>query len=401
MNRDYRALIEEHQQSLYKKGYQTNVGMLIRDARLKRYLTQGELAKGICSVSYLSKIESGQHENSNVYLQEIVQRLGLELSHYHTLDYSKTMQRAIQLFYQMDIEGMKNHRAEFKDPIVPAEWLVEFANRIARQEDASDAMVNLDKTRRDLNTIELHFYLILLSVYELSNYRTKSLKSAMEVLEMIPSENTTLNMLNHWVRARYYILLGKYTVAGFFLSQLLSNFGTTINDYWKLNVLSSQLLMFGLANETQVATSLIQQANVIVGRSEWYTYATAFYLMQEEKYTKAMQLFLQAKERHFGPSMLGMIECSYRLGNVDRLREYHSVLLDQASGTLFEKIGYMFVLASENNTEKLKNYITHILQPQFVIHSFEYYHLIAIEFVKDYFRSVSRYKKVDSLRVKR
>jgi hypothetical protein len=99
--------------------------------------------------------------------------------------------------------------------------------------------------------------------------------------------------------------------------------------------------------------------------------------------------------------MLGMIECSYRLGNVDRLREYHSVLLDQASGTLFEKIGYMFVLASENNTEKLKNYITHILQPQFVIHSFEYYHLIAIEFVKDYFRSVSRYKKVDSLRVKR
>jgi transcriptional regulator with XRE-family HTH domain len=123
MNRDYRALIEEHQQSLYKKGYQTNVGMLIRDARLKRYLTQGELAKGICSVSYLSKIESGQHENSNVYLQEIVQRLGLELSHYHTLDYSKTMQRAIQLFYQMDIEGMKNHRAEFKDPIVPAECL--------------------------------------------------------------------------------------------------------------------------------------------------------------------------------------------------------------------------------------------------------------------------------------
>jgi transcriptional regulator with XRE-family HTH domain len=401
MNRDYRALIEELQRNLYKTGNQTNVGMLIRDARLKRYLTQGELAKGICSVSYLSKIESGQHENSNVYVQEIVQRLGLELSHHHTQDYSKTMHRAIQLLYQMDIQGMRNHRAEFKDPVVTAEWLVDFANRIACQEDASDTIVHLDKSRRDFNSLELHFYLILLSMYELSYYRTKSLKSAIEVLEMVPSENATLNMMNHWVRARYYILLGKYTVAGFFLSQLMSNYGTTINDYWKLNVLSSQLLMFGLANETQVATSLIDQANTIVGRSEWYEYATAFYLMQEEKYTKAMQLFLQAKETHFGPSMLGMIECSYRLGNVDRLREYHSVLLDQASGTLFEKIGYMFVLATENNSEKLKNYITHILQPQFGINSYDYYHSIAIEFVKDYFRSVSRYKKVDSLRVKR
>jgi hypothetical protein len=110
---------------------------------------------------------------------------------------------------------------------------------------------------------------------------------------------------------------------------------------------------------------------------------------------------LQAKESHFGPSILGIIECCYRLGNFERMREYHNILLEEASGSMFEKIGYMFILASDKNLEPLKDYITQVIQPQFQLTSFSYYQEIATSYVQEYFRSVSRYKKVDLLRVKR
>jgi transcriptional regulator with XRE-family HTH domain len=401
MLRNYKKLIEVQEHKLYRTGLQNSIGSIIRDERIKQQLTQGELAKGLCSVSYLSKIESGHYDRNNLYLQEIIQRLGIEVHRHQMFDYTPHLIKTSNLLYQMDAEGMRNLRSEFKEPVVAAEWLMEFANLTLRQEDPSEAIQHIDKARRTLSTLELHLFMILIGMHELSNYRTHNLRPVMDVLQMIKSDSLPLSVLSSWVQARYYVLLGKYTVAGYFLSLITSKFGPMVSDYWKMNVISTQLLMFGLANETQGASILIAQAESLGGRSEWYTYATAFYLMQDHNYTRAIQLFLQAKESHFGPSILGVIECCYRLGNFERMREYHNILLEEASGSMFEKIGYMFVLASDKDLEPLKNYITQIIHPLFQVSSFYYYHDLAICYAQEYFRSVSRYKKVDLLRVKR
>jgi hypothetical protein len=123
--------------------------------------------------------------------------------------------------------------------------------------------------------------------------------------------------------------------------------------------------------------------------------------MQMMDYTQAIQLFLQAKDIHFGPSILGIIECSFQMKNAEILQEYYNILYEKAPGSFYEKLGYMFVLALESKLEKVKNYITHIIQPMFQTYSHDYYHGMSIMFITAYFRSVSRYKQVDLLRVKR
>ena len=53
------------------------VGTLIRRERLRQNLSQEGLCKGICVVSYLSKIEQGQVEPSEEIRRLLFERLGL------------------------------------------------------------------------------------------------------------------------------------------------------------------------------------------------------------------------------------------------------------------------------------------------------------------------------------
>lgn len=53
-------------------------GYLIYRIRIQRHWSQAELCKGICTVSYLSKIETGKAEPSEDILRLLLERLGLK-----------------------------------------------------------------------------------------------------------------------------------------------------------------------------------------------------------------------------------------------------------------------------------------------------------------------------------
>lgn len=401
MRRNYKQLVEEFNKKNQKSGYQSSFGPIIREERIKRNLTQSEVAKGICSISYLSKIENGLYDNKNLYVQEIVRRLDVEINRYHTFDYSKVISKTVKCLYLADTEGLLQLRAQFDRPAVPAEWLVELATCVVQHKEAPEAIEILDINRKSLSKVELHAFLILFCMHELANYRTSIVHSILESISLLESDNIEFNVCSHWVHAKYFMLIGRYTIASFYLSQIIANYGPMLIDHWRMDVVAHQLLIFAMAKETQIGPILIAQAEKIAGQSEWYTLASAFYYMQIGEYNQAIPLFLQAKDVHFGPSIVGIIECSYRMKNIDILQEYYSVLHEKAPGSFYEKLGYMFVLASESTLEKAKNYITHVLQPMFQTYSHDYYHGVAIMFITEYYRSVSRYKQVDLLRAKR
>ena len=52
-------------------------GFLIYRERMRRNWSQAGLCKGICTVSYLSKIETGKSEPSDEILRLLLDRLGL------------------------------------------------------------------------------------------------------------------------------------------------------------------------------------------------------------------------------------------------------------------------------------------------------------------------------------
>ncbi|MEY8348046.1 helix-turn-helix transcriptional regulator [Bacillus cereus] len=54
------------------------IGERIRQIRIHKGLTQGELVSGICSIAYLSKIENGQVKPSASFLKKVSQKLNVE-----------------------------------------------------------------------------------------------------------------------------------------------------------------------------------------------------------------------------------------------------------------------------------------------------------------------------------
>ena len=74
-----------------------NEGMIIKFLRKERKMSQTELAEGICSVRHLGNIEAGRNSPTYTIVEEIVNRLGTDLS----LILNKDIQRYGLNFYKM------------------------------------------------------------------------------------------------------------------------------------------------------------------------------------------------------------------------------------------------------------------------------------------------------------
>ena len=61
----------------FKQDY-SDIGSLIKRKRKELNVTQDEISKGICSISYLSKIENNQIVPSDFYVREIMDKLDID-----------------------------------------------------------------------------------------------------------------------------------------------------------------------------------------------------------------------------------------------------------------------------------------------------------------------------------
>lgn len=84
-----------------------NVGERIRQLRIHKKLTQGELVKGISSITYLSRIENEQIKPSHSFLEKISKRLKIPLSDLVENNLSDKENRVSTIF----------HRSKEKQPI--------------------------------------------------------------------------------------------------------------------------------------------------------------------------------------------------------------------------------------------------------------------------------------------
>ncbi|MFC3039752.1 helix-turn-helix domain-containing protein [Virgibacillus xinjiangensis] len=78
-----------------------DIGSFIKLQRTKKDMTQGELAKGIVSLSYLSKIENKKTEASPEIIQMLCTRLGVQLNN----DLDMTIREKCQEWYSMLFES--------------------------------------------------------------------------------------------------------------------------------------------------------------------------------------------------------------------------------------------------------------------------------------------------------
>jgi HTH-type transcriptional regulator, quorum sensing regulator NprR len=398
---DYKKILEELKQGSSKKESASNIGAIIRGARIERKMTQGEVAKGICSVSYLSKIENGLYDMKNAYVQEIMHRMDIKVDRHHTMDHTGIVNDVLMAVYHRDNVKLQSMRLRFDKPVVPAEWLVELANHVLAKEEDKPAIAFLNQNRRVLGKEELYLFLLLLAMHELQAYRISEVAKLVDFLDMAHDEIPPYSVMSHYLLGRYYLLNGQYSPASHEFSTVLGLHGSVMRDAWRVDIMNNLLLVFVFGNELHSAERIVKKLVQLPSGSEWEEYALGYYYLKKKEFDKALKSFLQAKELHFAPSMLGIVECCYLAGWHEKMRDYYHILNEIAPGSFFEKIANMFLLVPGHDLIPLKDYVTHILQPQFRLFGFYYYKHNAVTYLQEYFRTISRYKQVDLLRLEK
>jgi tetratricopeptide (TPR) repeat protein len=241
----------------------------------------------------------------------------------------------------------------------------------------------------------------MLAMHELQGYRLNEVTKLVDFLTTLEEEIVPYSVIGQYILGRYYLLRGQYTAAGYHFHQVLARHGSVLRDVWRADIIYNHLLVFAFDQEVEPANLILKQIQQLPSDSDFKEYAMGYYHLMNESYDKAIKSFLQAKEVHFAPSMLGIVETCYKAGVHDKMRDYYNILNEIAPGSFFEKIAKMFLLVTKPELLPLKDYLTHTLQPQFQLFGFFYYKKLANRYLQEYFRTISRYKQVDLLRLEK
>lgn len=74
-----------------------NIGERIRQIRIHKKFTQGELVSGICSITYLSRIENGQIKPSASFLEKIAKKLDVDYNFLVDADYEDIEPKLLEI----------------------------------------------------------------------------------------------------------------------------------------------------------------------------------------------------------------------------------------------------------------------------------------------------------------
>lgn len=81
-----------------------NIGKLIATIRMEKGITQEDLSRGICSITYLSKLENGKIEPSAEILRFICEKLNIKFSHMQK-ENQKLKSEIEELYYAINIDN--------------------------------------------------------------------------------------------------------------------------------------------------------------------------------------------------------------------------------------------------------------------------------------------------------
>ncbi|MDP7978546.1 helix-turn-helix domain-containing protein [Bacillus sp. WLY-B-L8] len=74
-----------------------NIGERIRQIRIHKKFTQGELVSGICSITYLSRIENGQIKPSASFLEKVAKKLDVDYNFLVDADYEDIEPKLLEI----------------------------------------------------------------------------------------------------------------------------------------------------------------------------------------------------------------------------------------------------------------------------------------------------------------
>ena len=326
-----------------------NIGLLIKMSRIQQNMKQVSLARGICSTSYLSKIENNQTIPSEDVLQLLLERLNLDYEDLST---------------EQEIGFLSDLYLLYKEAI------------IERNKDEIKEKLTIYKEKNFLFIDETNFYtynLYLFRLYLITQEDIETVKNLMNALEQMQENfDERQNFIFNKNCGFYYYLIRDYKVALIHFELALDILANFHLEEWELAdfyhaISMSYLSNNHLLNTIEYSTKSLNyyKDNLIFARAIDCYIVTGVAQMKTSKFKSAEECFLLTKKlakdmrlNEYEGIITQNLGALYSLkGNCEKAIEYYIESLDYLIDTEGHLIAIFSIVKEYSKKENIEEVI--------------------------------------------
>lgn len=204
--RYYEQLIEERSNDGKGEEVREGIGSIIRRERIKQGLKQINVCKGICSVSYYSRIERNEVKPDMKWLEPIFERLELPFTETYIVDHQEQETIIEQFFYHLAYESYEEmeYIIESKGDAYPLVHLLQLILKLKKKDirEAEEDLKAIYHYRKQLTNLELVVLLYGTSKYYFFMGDYHKAKKYLELTFRLKYNVTILEGFIHYLYAK-------------------------------------------------------------------------------------------------------------------------------------------------------------------------------------------------------
>ncbi len=351
----------------YKSDFQ-EIGSFIKKKRKELNVTQDVISSGICSISYLSKIENNQIIPNKYYVKEIMEKLDVEESFYQkNLDDKLYLNNLLKGIFYLDDHLVEKTYLEIKDiehnlviNIVKLGYYIHF-----HKEDENQYVMMLENLVTNMNDFELKIYLYLSAAYFISKEKYKTALEVLLLASKILISNEYLNAL--------------ISEATYLVKQRLLKKNSSLEDYQNAQII------FNKYHNTKRAMLLVLWKIRYLSKENPEKALTMINLIKESLMDEYLNAFYNIIKAEIYYSLKNYQEATFSLNNIDN-----------NSAFFYQKMILLFSICKIENDfgmlEEIKKILSTYKPDRFQLKHKVMFHYLLIEKeedIKGYLRDIA------------
>ncbi|WP_096272028.1 helix-turn-helix domain-containing protein [Paucisalibacillus globulus] len=339
------------------------VGSLIKYYRLKRGMKQIELARGICSISHLSKIENNSYNGNEETINLLIKKLGISLEekNNHHERFIEVLENFFlanlhcndKLIEQIYKEFLSYENYANLTTLINTYHLYHYKYYIYKKdmEKISSMESFLLKFKNSFSASEKNLYKILTgNALLLKNNPFKAKNTLLSLMSNLKTDVNVVNSELYYLIGLSYSHLREYEKAIFYSKKALDFFQRENNFIRILHtqiVLSINYVRIGLLEEAKSNYQSVIQNAQLLNQHDLYN-QTIFNLgllyKKKKEYRKALELFIESEQK-FDTNSIPYIIC--KLGIIELLFHFEA---DEEE--IIKHIDTALAVSEKNNQQK-------------------------------------------------
>jgi transcriptional regulator with XRE-family HTH domain len=356
-------------QNTNKVDYQ-EIGLFIKKRRKELNLTQDVISNGICSVSYLSKIENGQIYPNHMFVKEIMTKLEVDDDVLEqTIEEDKHLESLIAFMYYEREEELRGLEKQLKevDGIIAFD-LIRFAVSLFDDPYMSpNEIMLLEHMIPNMSRIELQLFLYLASLYFQG---MEDHKTALELLLMAKDIIIKNEILMALIEESLYVLKQRL----FIKNSSFEHFKLALEIHKKLfntkrvyRLILIKIRFLSLEHPARAYEELmvLQSSQIARNNKDEFYYLKAFILFQMRRFKDAGLSLgkIQEDSPYYLKKMILMYEICLKEDDKDLSEQIKQTIQSISINHDSRKDHVYFRSISQNNIEMMKQYLRDIAIP--------------------------------------